>query len=426
MEELRSKNTFYQKEDYWIMVIQTKGTVHEKDFNGQEIEILFDGEEEVVNKIRNTTWYLNKPSNGKSYTIGTGNYNKEGKHNNLHKVVYGEVEKGKYINYIRRDNDNWKDVRKSNLKSVELEEISKNRTGAGFPTKRKKGWYYRIRLKGCLICTPTRESYDEADLDALITQQYFNYTHRQNEWYKIQEVSEEYKRNLISIMEEKYLRISRKKETFTKNNYKIIDNDTIKIYDNLGNYCLVDIEDLWILEQGRVSKSKSGYWYILKERKKIKLYRFIFRIENNEFREIHIDHLNHNPNDNRKENLIITTFLGNSVNKKGKGYTQQLGRYKTQIKDYWEYIKKHDCINKTKQPYFDTQAEAWKEGAKRKWLIKHIRPQFKDLEEYLEFKKEFEEQKNETINLDDYWIQVKFKDINEIKIPNNLEECEEK
>lgn len=415
------KNNFYKKDNYWVIQIETKGTIHEKEFNGEKVEVLFDGEDEFVNKIKNTNWRLVKgqDNNKDSYYILTSNFNKQGRSMFLHRAVFGEVPNDKVVNHKRRDNGNWKDNRKSNLEIVTYKENAKNKVGAGFPKKKGKGWVYAITVNGHRINSPIKSNYQEADIDALIIQQYYNYTHREDEWYKINTIDEEYKMELIDIMEQKYKATSSKPKSFIKNPYSICFYNSlnyIKIYNSNGHQCLISTIDINLLNEGRITNVKKKYWSIRINNIQYDLHRFILGVPKDE--KVVVDHLNHSPHDNRRENLIITTHNGNMANTTGECVYRNKKSYRALYCSYWRYISKHKEINKIQKPSFSTEEEARIEVCKRKWLAKYIRPQFKTYDEYLAFKNEYKSKNTNNLSIDDYWITTRFPNINDIEIPS--------
>lgn len=421
-------NKFYQKEDYWVMTIKTKGTVHEEYFNGEELEILFDGDEETINKIKNSNWYLWKENGSKNtYYVITNNYNKTEKRFRLHRAVFGEnIPINMLINHKNRLGNGWKDNRRSNLELTTSEQNARNKSGAGYPLKNGQGWRYKISMSNCAIHTPTRKSYEQADIDALIIQEYFNYTHRQSEWYKTKKIDQEYKDELIGLMNEKLKRTQQNKKTFNKNRYEIVkinEKEILKVFDNKDRFCYMDKEELQVLDLGRLRENTKGYWLIKINNKEVRLHRFLLGIaESDKFYNLDIDHLNNMPYDNRKSNLIITTEKGNNANKKSRCYSFVSNFYKISYKCYYFFIKKHNMIKNSEQAYFKTENEAKEEVYKRKYLANYIRPQFKNLNEYLTFEEEYNLNKKDGQTLDEYWIITRFPDINNIKIPKFSEE----
>ena len=420
-------NKFYQKDDYWVMTIKTRGTKWEKDFNGETLEILFDGENEVINSIINSSWHLHKNGKGlETYYIQTASYNKSGRNIKLHQVVYGEkAPKGYVINHIKRGEGSWRDNRKSNLEIISLNQNTKNKAGVGFPRKDGKSWRYEIRIDGAIASTPGRREYGQSDLDALIVQQYYGYTHRKNEWHKIDKVDEKYKQKLIQIMKNKFEKARIQQGDFTKNSFELFLLDgieTAKIYDTKKRYTLIDKEDLWILEKGRIRQRSTVHWEIKVNKKEIALHRYILGIDKtNSSLGVNIDHINRQRNDNRKNNLIITTHKGNMANVEGMGYNKtNCCSYQVTYKCFYNILKQHKDISDIKHPTFKIEQEAKEEVYKRKYLANRIRPQFKDYNEYLVFEEEYNTNKKDGQAIDDYWITTRFPNINDIEIPKYI------
>lgn len=143
--------------------------------------------------------------------------------------------------------------------------------------------------------------------------------------------------------------------------------------------------------------------------------------QTNNYLYLQVDHLNQNISDNRRNNLIITTELGNKANKKGLGVNFiNNSYYQTTYKTYYKFLKNHNQISNVTTPTFKTEQEAKEEVFKRKWLANYIRPQFKNLNEYLIFEEEYNLNKKNKQDIDEYWITTKFPEINEIEISSIL------
>lgn len=426
----QSLNTFRKVDNYYIITIETKNTKAEQDFNGQAVEVLFDGSDEVVNAIMNSSWYLIKTGKTKdTYYVATSNYNQTGQNLKLHKAVFNkEIPKGYVINHINRAEGNWKDNRLSNLELATSKENAKNKAGAGYPTKKDKSWYYTISIEGYGIYTPTRRSYEEADLDALMVQEHFGFTHRADEFYKIKDINQEYKNDLIQLMKQKLEKKKNKGIYFTKNEFEVIKIDeveAVKVFDSKSRYTLIDKEDLWVLDKGRLRKTVGNYWKIRINNKLYTLHRYLLGIiEIDKFHHLQIDHINQNPCDNRKENLRITTEVGNKANKNSKGYSfhKNSNSYMVTYRSYHNILKLHRLVSNSLQPIFKNELKAKEEVYKRKYLANYIIPQFKNLDEYLIFEEEYNLNKKDGQTLDEYWITTRFPNINEIEIPKFSEE----
>lgn len=406
-----SLNRFYQNENYWIMVIKVKNTVNEKYFNSDHIQVLFDGNEESVKRILNTTWHIGKHKGGKFY-VQTGSYNKEGVKTFLHQIVVGQTTKGQVVDHV---NGNTFDNRKENLRNVTQKINSQNRKNTGVPSRNGMMWYYMISINGYQIHTPVRTTYDEADIDSLIVQKHFNFKHRECEFYKLDRVDSFYEQNLIKIMEKKLENKKTKTSKFKINEYEpsyLDGEEVLKVYDSKKRYCYISKDDIWLLKLGRFTFRQDGYWQIKINNCQYRLHRYILGINKTNIHNIQVDHINGNPNDNRRSNLVITTDKGNKSNKKSVGYGFYDSKYQVNSSNYWEYIQNHRQINSKRIPYFEEEIQAKEEVYKRKYLCDVIRPKFRDFQEYILFNKEC---KNK--DLDTYWINKCFPNINNITIP---------
>ena len=96
----------------------------------------------------------------------------------------------------------------------------------------------------------------------------------------------------------------------------------------------------------------------------------------------HIDHKNHNPNDNYRNNLEITTVYSNLNNKESEGYSynEKINKYQLQFGYKWKYFDLYikDII---KCPTVDTIEEAEEIVKRRKDIINKYRFRVKTLEE---------------------------------------------
>lgn len=93
-----------------------------------------------------------------------------------------------------------------------------------------------------------------------------------------------------------------------------IDGYITKMYDNRGNYTLIDTEDIERLKSYYFIKDTNGYWSTC--HKNIKLHRFLMDCPN----DMVVDHISHDKSDNRKCNLRVCTVRQNNMNNKRKGY----------------------------------------------------------------------------------------------------------
>lgn len=128
---------------------------------------------------------------------------------------------------------------------------------------------------------------------------------------------------------------SRKKAILSrecKNTFKI-EGDITYMYDVDGNECMIDTEDL--------DRVKEFYWrkqnYWVYTTTGVTLHRFLMGNPSN----MHVDHVHHNKNDNRKSQLRVCTPQQNQFNKKPKPrkYDLPTGVYKTPYGKYRATIR---------------------------------------------------------------------------------------
>lgn len=93
----------------------------------------------------------------------------------------------------------------------------------------------------------------------------------------------------------------------SKNTVEFNENDA-KVYNNKGDFTLIDIED-WNKIKDYYWSLKSGYWY--NKQLNTSLHRFLMMPNDNE----EVDHINRDKNDNRKENLRIVLHFQNTKNR---------------------------------------------------------------------------------------------------------------
>ena len=122
-----------------------------------------------------------------------------------------------------------------------------------------------------------------------------------------------------------------RKATKKYNSFKF-DNDVCYGTDSKGLVFIIDAEDYnkvkdicWVVsEDGRVSGRYNG--------KNVRLHRHILNAPTGTI----VDHINHNPSDNRKKNLRYVTKSQNAMNRPSSGITKSSnGKYYARIgKDY--------------------------------------------------------------------------------------------
>lgn len=137
-----------------------------------------------------------------------------------------------------------------------------------------------------------------------------------------------------------------------KNHYCIKDNYVIGYTTNTNKEFYIDLDDYIKIRDISWYEVQNGY-IAHKDKKVTLLHRFILNAPKNKI----VDHINHNKNDNRKSNLRLTDYRGNSLNKtiKPKGiiknkvgkneyFRVQLCGYRGNFKTYEEAKRVRDEI----------------------------------------------------------------------------------
>lgn len=189
---------FKQGKDYVLRIITTH-TKFNTTFPNGFVDILFNGSEETVQTVKEGQWYLHKKESSNFYVMGKlkGGVKKV----YLHQIIFGKTHEGKVIDHIT---GNTFDNRIENLREVTVQENNRNRKGYGYPLKSKFGWKYSFKTKeGIRLDTPSRKTYEQANMDALIVQKYYDIRHREEEWDKVDEYDVKYKTDLINSIEKK-------------------------------------------------------------------------------------------------------------------------------------------------------------------------------------------------------------------------------
>ena len=111
------------------------------------------------------------------------------------------------------------------------------------------------------------------------------------------------------------------------NTYEIC-GDTTKVFDDFGNFTIIDTEDLEKIKGMYFSKGKDGYWVRGKQPRN--LHRYITNCPPN----MVVDHINHNRADNRKNNLKICTQQDNRKNMPfiGVVFLEHVNKWQASIK----------------------------------------------------------------------------------------------
>lgn len=130
-----------------------------------------------------------------------------------------------------------------------------------------------------------------------------------------------------------------------------IDGEVTKMYDNKGNYTLIDTEDIEKVKPHYFTLGSKGYWQTTHTH--IRLNRFIMDAPEG----MVVDHISHDRSDNRKCNLRVCTVGQNNLNNRRKGY------YYNKADRKWMVI----CYRDGKRYYggrYNTEEEA-KEASKK-------------------------------------------------------------
>lgn len=130
-----------------------------------------------------------------------------------------------------------------------------------------------------------------------------------------------------------------------------IDGEVTKMYDNKGNYTLIDTEDIEKVKPHYFTLGSKGYWQTTHTH--IRLNRFIMDCPEGMI----VDHISHDKADNRKCNLRVCTVGQNNMNNRRKGY------YYNKADRKWMVI----CYRDGKRYYggrYNTEEEA-KEASKK-------------------------------------------------------------
>lgn len=335
-EEIGTQFKLSEDGTYWIGVTQSQK------------EFWFDGDEETIKYIKSMSWCMTKQ-----------NYVQNRKGEKLHRIIMGVIDSNIYIDHI---NNNPSDNRKQNLRLSNHIENAKNikaynTTGiTGLVDVGKGKFRGMLSIDRMRIHTKYKE-YNEALIDILIIQKYYGFRHNEHLYYMLDDVSPDYKNKLINEMENKFKKLRNKQKNIVcNNNFELSEDKTFYwVYDNNNNKCKISIEDIEIAKQGNwyLNNKESKQYFrgeILKENNRIAtdIHRHILNITDIKYKRWFVDHLNGDGLDNRRENLIITDAKGNGVNKKGKNYRLERGKYNAAV----------TLFGKTIHKLFNTEQEA--------------------------------------------------------------------
>ena len=128
------------------------------------------------------------------------------------------------------------------------------------------------------------------------------------------------------------------------------------IYDNSGNCCTVDTEDLYKL-QGTYWSLINNYWISQRNNTKIRLHRFIMKCPIGK----DVDHIDGNTSNNSKKNLRICTMQQNNFNRRvqsnnttgvaGVSFLKYRNKYRARImvNNRMIYLGSFDTIEEAKE-----------------------------------------------------------------------------
>lgn len=400
-----SLNQWEKENGYWIG-ITTKGEKFKFSTDNKELE--YD--------ILHSTWYI-----GKSYVM-TGSLNNTGKTWQLHQAIAYNGDKKITQDYSNRGmcvdhlNGDSLDNRKENLEIKTKQNNSKNKKtknklGHTGLKQNKNGKYYsQIAYNGRNIYTISRESLEEAKIDNLITQRYLGYTHNSELFHLLDNIEETRIKEVENLIEEKKKKIGSQKDEEKQKEYaydyieknNLIGIRTFKKDGTENPICWID-KDFGEIRGGEYIINgciwgDKKYFNYAKNEKNYKIHVYIMTkgisLEGYRGYKFHIDHVNHNPNDNYKDNLEIVTHYSNQNNKEGKGYNcnEKTNKYQVNFGYKWKYFNLYikDII---KCPTVYTIEKAEKIVKRRKNIINKYRFRVKTLEELdevIDFAKEHE------------------------------------
>ena len=392
---IKSRNKWIKKDGYWIGI----------DCNGRKFKFSCNNKE-IEKEILENTWCVD--------TTCAMNYVRCSSLGICMHTFIKKTLKGSVVDHINNDRV---DNREENLRVVTVSENNRNRKTTrnngskyvGMVCTSSGKFYNVFKINGHYIATKSKIE-EEAEIDNLIVQKHYNMRHNEEDFYRLENVSEERKLEVINLVEKKLKKKKKESRRISTNSYEYEDlGASIKVYFCEGkHYFLMDKNDMdkfnGYLEGGKFfvhgsfGKKNGGYVLYNKKGETYQIHRYILNLKDNDFV---VDHKNHIRVDNRKCNLEIVTRLSNSQNKESKGYRflKDEGRFVVQVGYQYKYLH---FIGAKRTVRFSTEEEAKQEVARRKEIIDATRVRLKSLEELESLKRYTEE--NGFDNYDDAYL----------------------
>lgn len=366
-----SLNQWIKKEDCWIG----------KDTKGREFRFNTDSKETEYN-ILHSTWRIESEgyvstSKWKMHKVIYFNYNKE------------EADKNSYM-CIDHINNETTDNRLKNLRLVSKAENNKNKNtknkfGLTGLNSSNKGYYSRFKAEEDRVNTEVKDDLEEAKIDNLIAQRYLGLKHNEDQFYKLEGLSEERIKEVTNWLDKKIEENKNKIRREKEYKYDFIEKEGLigikidKKNENENLICWVDrdfgrIEKEEYIVKGSIYNSR-GYFSHTIRGKQYRIHNYVLiggvSLQNYRNNNFDIDHLNHKPNCNYRDNLEITSRKSNLMNKENKGYCKKEVRYRVYYAKKWGYFDLY--IGGLKQPTFNTEQEAIAEVKRRKEIVDKYR-----------------------------------------------------
>ena len=390
-----SLNQWRREDNYWIG-IDTKGKEFKFNTNDKETEY----------NILHSTWSVDNLG----YVL-TNKLNNSIISWKLHRVIMYDCNKIKSnnnsYNFIDHINNNPSDNRIENLRIVNQKENSRNINNnnkfgvIGLVEVNKNNIHYGFRsgfkYGNKRIWLRTKKVLEEAKIDNLIAQQYLGYKHNEDQFYKLEGLSEERIKEVTDLLDEKIENNKHKSKKEKEYEYDYIEKDNlmgIKTFKRDGTpneICWVD-EDFGRVEGDKyivnnciclLNDKRGKYFRYGDDRLNIFILAKGISLQNYNGYTFQVDHINNNTCDNYKDNLEITTISSNQNNKCSKKYylykTKTTIKYRVNYASSWKYFDLY--IGGLKQLYFNTEEEAIAEYKRRKEIVNKYRFRAKTLEE---------------------------------------------